>query len=90
MRQLTGWHDHDNDGTKVGSTKYLPPTLNFQYHFVPGNKIQPYFGVGVKYTAFFDEKTTGPLAGTNLDLGSSWGLGAQLGVDIMLNDYCFA
>ena len=83
---------HDIDlvgGAKVGSTKHLPPTLNIQYHFVPGNKIQPYFGVGVNYTTFFSEKTTGALAGTDLSLGDSWGLGAQLGVDIPLNDQWF-
>lgn len=77
------------DGSDVASTKHLPPTLNLQYHFVPDNKIQPYIGIGVNYTNFFDVKTKGALAGTDLDLGSSWGIGGQLGVDIKLNDKWF-
>lgn len=77
------------DGTKVGSTKHLPPTLNIQYHFAPESKVQPYLGVGLNYTNFFSEKTTGPLDGTNLNLGDSWGIGAQFGVDIPLNDRWF-
>mgnify|MGYP003342307001 FL=1 len=65
------------DGTKVGSTKHLPPTVNLQYHFNPNEKFQPYVGFGVNYTSFFSESTTGPLTGTDLSLGDSWGLGGQ-------------
>ncbi len=42
-------------------------------------------GAGVNYTLFFDEKTTGALAGSKLELDPSWGLGAQLGVDVQLS-----
>lgn len=77
------------DGTKVGSTKHLPPTLNLQYHFRPTEKLQPYVGFGVNYTTFFSEKTTGPLTGSDLKLGDSWGLGGQIGFDVMLNDDWF-
>ena len=83
-------HDIDLiDGTEVASTKQLPPTLNLQYHFAPDSKFQPYLGAGLNYTMFFSEKTTGPLAGSDLSLGSSWGLGGQVGVDILLNDQWF-
>ena len=83
-------HDIDLlDGTKVGSTKHLPPTLNIQYHFMPDSAFQPYIGAGLNYTNFFSEKTTGPLAGSNLSLGDSWGFGAQIGADLMLNDRWF-
>ena len=77
------------DGTKVGSTKHLPPTVNLQYHFNPNEKFQPYVGFGVNYTSFFSESTTGPLTGTDLSLGDSWGLGGQVGFDVMLSDSMF-
>lgn len=83
-------HDLDlQDGTKIGSTKQLPPTLSLQYHFRPTEKFQPYLGVGINYTSFFSEKTTGPLTGTDLTLGDSWGLAGQAGFDIVLNDKVF-
>ena len=84
-------HDIELKGTdiKVGSTKHLPPTVSIQYHFRPTEKFQPYWGVGINYTNFFSEKTTGPLEGTNLKLGDSWGFAGQLGFDTMLNDDWF-
>lgn len=77
------------DGTKVGSTKHLPPTLSLQYHFRPTAQFQPYLGIGLNYTNFFSEKTTGPLEGVNLNLGDSWGLAGQAGFDILFNDKWF-
>ena len=77
------------DETKIGSTKQLPPTLSIQYHFRPTEKFQPYVGFGINYTDFFSEKTTGPLEGTDLNLGSSWGLAGQIGFDVLLNDKWF-
>ena len=77
------------DGTKVGSTKHLPPTLSLQYHFRPTAQFQPYLGIGINYTNFFSEKTTGPLAGVDLNLGDSWGLAGQAGFDILFNDQWF-
>lgn len=83
-------HDIElQDGTKVGSTKHLPPTVALQYHFRPTEKFQPYLGLGINYTNFFSEKTTGPLEGTNLSLGDSWGLAGQIGFDVMMNDNWF-
>ena len=76
-------HDIELNGVKAGSTKHLPPTFTLQYHF-DGEKISPFIGAGVNYTLFFDHDTTGPLAGTDLDLGNSWGLAAHAGVDFKL------
>jgi len=73
----------------VGETKQLPPTVSMQYHFNPDGKVNPYLGAGLNYTVFFDEKTRGPLAGKNLDLKSSVGPAAQLGVDIELTPRLF-
>ena len=77
------------NGTKVGSTKHLPPTVSLQYHFRPTESLQPYIGLGVNYTNFFSEKTTGPLEGSDLDLGDSWGLAGQIGFDYLMNDNWF-
>lgn len=77
------------DGTKVASTKQLPPTVSLQYHFAPASKFQPYVGLGINYTDFFSTKTTGPLEGSDLTLSSSWGFAGQLGADIMLNEKWF-
>lgn len=72
------------DGPRVASTKHLPPTLSAVYHFAPGSPWQPYLGVGLNVTIFFDEDTRGALAGADLDLDTSVGLAAVAGVDIAL------
>ncbi|EON91951.1 outer membrane protein OmpW [Marinobacter lipolyticus SM19] len=44
---------------KLAETKHLPPTLTLQYFPLDsGSMIQPYAGIGVNYTHFFEEKTT--------------------------------
>jgi len=78
-------HDITAGGAKVASTKHLPPTVSVQYHFMPGNAFKPYVGLGVNYTMFFSTKSS---LG-NLDLGNSWGLAGELGVDMMLSDNWF-
>lgn len=75
-----------SDGTKVGETKHLPPTFSLQYHFDTAGAFTPYVGAGLNYTLFFDEDTTGPLAGTSLKLDDSVGLAAQLGADFELTE----
>jgi len=77
------------DGTEVGSTKHLPPTLSIQYHFRPTQKLQPYIGLGLNYTTFMSEKTMGALEGTKLSLGASWGLAGQIGFDVLISDNWF-
>ncbi len=77
------------DGTKIGSTKQVPPTLSLQYHFMPTEKFQPYLGVGINLTHFSSEKTIGALEGVDLDLGDSWGLAGQAGFDVLFNDDWF-
>lgn len=76
-------HDIELTGAgKVASTYHLPPTVFVQYHFLPQNTVRPYAGVGLNYTVFWNEKTTGALSGTKLNLDPSWGLAGELGVDI--------
>lgn len=77
------------DGSKVGETKHLPPTFTLQYYFPTSNAFSPYAGLGLNYTLFFDEETTGALAGTDLSLDDSFGLAAQLGFDYDISDTMF-
>ena len=79
-------HDlmHDSLG-KLGETKQLPPTLILLYNFAPQSGVRPYAGIGLNYTTFFSEKTTGALAGTSLKLDDSFGLAVEAGVDVDIN-----
>ncbi|GAB6195562.1 OmpW/AlkL family protein [Lysobacter xanthus] len=85
---LAAWpfeHDIDVKGVgRVGRTKHLPPTFSLQYHFNNGGKVAPLVGVGLNYTTFFGEDTTGALAGAKLSLGDSWGVALHAGVDVKL------
>lgn len=76
-------HDIELNGVKAGETKHLPPTFSLQYHF-EGEKVSPFVGLGLNYTTFFSEETTGPLAGTELKLDDSWGLAAHAGLDFAI------
>jgi outer membrane protein len=85
--------EHDiklNGGGKVAKTKHLPPTLSLQYHFNPNGTIRPYVGAGLNYTVFFDEGTSGALAGSKLELDSSFGIAGQAGLDIAIAKDWFA
>lgn len=88
------------DGLKIGKTKHLPPTLLGQYYFDIGNDaIQPFVGLGINYTNFFNTEADQELKTTLVALGAagandpvtiklknSWGLAAQAGVNIKLTD----
>jgi len=74
-------------GTQIGSVKHLPPTLTLQYHFNPEGTVRPYIGAGVNYTMFSGERFE---PGVEAVLGpsikkNSFGMAAQIGVDLMLN-----
>lgn len=87
---LAAWpfeHDIAVEGLgKVGSTQHLPPTFSLQYHFNNGGTVSPLLGLGLNYTTFFSEETTGALAGTDLELDDSWGLAAHAGLDFRVGD----
>lgn len=86
---LASWpfeHDINIKGLgNVGSTKHLPPTVSLQYHFGNGT-VKPFVGAGVNFTTFFSEDTTGPLAGSDLSLGNSFGLAAHAGLDFEVSE----
>ena len=83
----------------AGSTKHLPPTLSMQWYPRGGKSgWQPFIGVGVNYTIFFDEDIDNELKETlgvlipgvtdaDLDLDNSFGLAAQAGVDIPFGEH---
>ena len=97
-------HNIEGDGSilggagKLAETKQLPPTITLQYFPMPsGSKFQPYVGVGVNYTNFFEEKTTQTLTDTyatlasgvdrtDIELDDSFGLAAEIGLDYMVTD----
>ncbi len=60
-------HDISGDGSlsgagKFGETRHLPPTLTIQYFPMDSSsRFQPYAGLGINYTIFFEEKTTNGL-----------------------------
>ncbi|KMQ76875.1 OmpW/AlkL family protein [Marinobacter subterrani] len=95
-------HDIEGDGSVLGTkgklaeTKHLPPTFTVQYFPMPGgSKFQPYLGLGVNYTTFFEEKPSQALTDTyaslaagvtrtDIELDDSVGLAAEIGADYMI------
>lgn len=75
-------HDINIGGSKIGSTKHLPPTLSLNYHFPTGGALTPFVGVGINYTTFFEDRS--PLGDLKID--DSWGLAAHVGVDYALTE----
>ncbi|MEJ5862534.1 OmpW/AlkL family protein [Pseudomonas farsensis] len=75
---------------KLADIKQLPPTLSLQYYpMAPTSKFQPYAGVGLNYTLFFDEDLSSKRKSegfSNLKLKNSVGLAGQLGMDYMLTE----
>ena len=75
--------------SRAATTKHLPPTISLQwYPMDSSSKLQPYIGLGVNYTLFFEEDMSsafdaatspaGAIADTDLELDDSIGLAAQL------------
>ena len=73
-------HDITSAGTKIGSTKHLPPTVTMQWYPSIAGNIHPYVGAGLNYTMFFEDD----VPGANLELDDSLGLAVEVGVDIDL------
>ena len=77
-------------GLKLGTIKHLPPTLSAVYYpMESASAFQPYVGLGINYTWFFDTELTSEAedAGfTGLDMKDSWGLAYQVGMDYMLTE----
>ncbi|ABC30332.1 Outer membrane protein W [Hahella chejuensis KCTC 2396] len=79
------------DDLKTAEVTHLPPTVSVQYYpMEAGAAFQPYVGVGVNYTLFFDEELTSDFKGAmgdgKIKLDNSFGAAFQLGVDYQLTD----
>lgn len=73
------------DGVDVMEVSHLPPTVSAQYYpLATDSKLQPYVGLGLNYTFFFDESDEADLGSTSLK--PSFGLAYSAGVDYMIND----
>lgn len=76
-----------NGNNDLGSIKHLPPTLTVLWHpFKADAKLQPYAGIGINYTIFFDEDESNYLGAKDLQLDDSVGLALRAGFDYQLND----
>jgi outer membrane protein len=74
----------------LADIKHLPPTLSVVYYPLDSKStFQPYVGLGVNYTWFFDTELTSEAEGkgfSGFDLDDSVGLAGQIGADFMLTD----
>lgn len=85
-------HDIEVGGSDLAATDHLPPTLSVVYHFLPDSNFQPYVGVGVNATLFFDEKLDGEALGdpgADLSLDTSYGVAAVIGIDFDMGNNWF-
>lgn len=85
-------HDIALEGTNVAEVSHLPPIVSALYYFDTTSSFQPYVGIGINYTYFYDENfnAAGTAGGfSNLSLDGSVGLAAQVGVDYYLNEAWF-
>lgn len=74
---------------ELADINHLPPTLSVNYHFNPIGNLQPYVGLGINYTIFFNEDESSGLksvGGDDFELEDSVGLAAQVGFDYNLDN----
>lgn len=82
---------------KAAEVKHLPPTITGQYYFLgKDSRVQPYAGIGINFTTFFDEEVAAELDGVttalglgkaqNLTIDDSFGFAFICGVDVALTD----
>ena len=78
--------DEDLTGGEVvlGDVWLLPPTLTFQYHFMPEAQFRPYVGAGINYTVFFDEAAGDA---DDIEYDDSFGFAVQAGFDWRIDDH---
>lgn len=74
-------------GTDIASTKHLPPTVTLNYHFLGNSsKFQPYVGMGLNYTAFFEEQVTPALDNAaTFEVLAAAASGAPVGITSVAN-----
>jgi len=74
----------------IGKVSRLSPTISAQYFFLnPKSAFQPYVGLGLNYTLFFNEKLTREMkeeGARKLSMSDSIGLVAQVGMDYKITE----
>lgn len=80
----------------LGKVTYLPPVLSVVYHPLSNNsKWQPYVGVGINYTWFYQESLSSDMKAGNNAAGfplsnfrvkNTWNPAYQVGLDYMWDD----
>jgi outer membrane protein len=78
-----------SETARIGSIDHIPPTLSLQYHFTTDGNFDPYIGLGLNYTMFFDEKLIPELVAEGVEkvrLEDSFGIAAQVGGDWSINE----
>lgn len=74
----------------VGSFDMLPLAATIQYHVSDtSGRIRAYVGAGVSYAAFGDERAKDTFAASRLQLGSSVGPAAAVGLDMNMGSRWF-
>lgn len=72
---------------KLGTFKALPPTLSAVYYPMDkASAFQPYAGLGINRTLFFNEKANKSNGYSAMRVQNTWGWAAQIGADYMLSD----
>lgn len=82
-------HDVTLDGVRAASVKHMPYLLTAQFHFLPDSQFQPFIGAGWGWVDVTGERTTGPLAGTHLNVRSDNGFVGQAGLDFFATPHVF-
>lgn len=85
-------------GGSLAHTWVFPPSILFQYHHTGFGAFQPYFGVGVNFTAYFSDAgrnlwflaapvgIVAPATFYSTSITPSWGPVVQVGFDYMFNE----
>ena len=82
---------------EAADLKHLPPTVSAVYYPMGADSaFQPYVGIGINYTTFFDEDVSSELDAVTTDLGlgeargldidDSFGFAFQIGCDYMVSE----
>ncbi|MCL2590477.1 MAG: outer membrane beta-barrel protein [Betaproteobacteria bacterium] len=74
-----------------GEVSRLSPTISAQYFFLnPKSNFQPYVGLGVNYSMFYNEKLSSEakndFGANNLKIKNSFGLAGQIGMDYTIGN----
>jgi outer membrane protein len=82
-------HIPEAGSATLAEVSHLPPTVSALYYFETSSKFNPYVGLGLNYTIFFDEEFENDFEQggfSDLELDGSLGFSAQIGADYYIND----